>query len=535
MNSHFKYKSMKQFLLYFAFLIGTTSTFGQSTFQTSYGDSEIDLGNSITATTTNGFCVVSTNRTSTGVDNADIVLYNIDIDGSLLWSAKIGNDKNDFPTDIIQTPDGGYAITGYTYGGLIDSLTTDLFLLKTDDQGFPTFFQTFGGSNNDEGTKVLNSADGGFYIVGSTQSFGSGLQSALIIRTDGNGNQIWSSVNSAVDFTYYNTACFNSQGQILAAGVAHDLITNNYDNYVSLIDTMGNLIWSKKIGSASYENLNQIALLSDGSFVCAGSSSNASEGDLDFNVFKMDSSGTIIWNKNYGTALYDEARSIAVCTNGDFLINGATNILNSTTPLYQTTVARLNSTGDLLWSNTYGDPSSSSEGASVIEGSNNSVISIGYITTISDINGETHFIKTNANGTSGCYQQPLVLQTNVNSFTDSSGADEQSIFMTDFMLNPNWFSFSNQFSLYCFSSSVDQFSSHVSPLVFPNPGTGKFRIEIGNYGEHSIDIFNSIGQKVIHTSFGEDFVNVDMSNYLPGIYYFKVDNSKSGKIILTGK
>ena len=103
------------------------------------------------------------------------------------------------------------------------------------------------------------------------------------------------------------------------------------------------------------------------------------------------------------------------------------------------------------------------------------------------------------------------------------------------MLNPNWVSFSNQFSLYCFNNTVNQILSSASPVVYPNPSTGNFRIEIGNYGEHSIDIFNSIGQKVIYTSFGEDFVNVDMSNYLPGIYYFKVDNSKSGKIILTGK
>ncbi|MBK7570537.1 MAG: T9SS type A sorting domain-containing protein [Bacteroidetes bacterium] len=129
----------------------------------------------------------------------------------------------------------------------------------------------------------------------------------------------------------------------------------------------------------------------------------------------------------------------------------------------------------------------------------------------------------------------MILQANTDTFTDSTGADSQSVFLTDFMLNPNWVSFSNQFSLYCFNNTVNQILSSASPVVYPNPSTGNFRIEIGNYGEHSIDIFNSIGQKVIYTSFGEDFVNVDMSNYLPGIYYFKVDNSKSGKIILTGK
>jgi len=527
---------MKQLLLYFAFLIGTTTSFGQSTFQTSYGDSEIDFGNALTATTSNGYCVVSTNITSTGTDNADIVIYNIDNDGGLLWSAKIGTDKNDFPKDIIQTPDGGFAITGYTFGGLIDSTTSDIFLLKTDDQGFPQFFQTFGGPSNEQGNKLLNSADGGFYIAGSTQSFGNSFQSALMLRADANGNQIWTNVNSAVDGgNEYKSACFNSQGQIVAAGNTYDFVIQDYDNYISLIDTNGTLLWSKRIGSESAEILNQIVMASDGGFITAGSTANFTAGNFDINICKTDSAGTIIWNKNYGTSLFDEARSISICANGDLIITGATNILNNTTPLYQTAILRLNSNGNLIWSNTYGDPSNNSEGASVINGFNDAMISVGYVKSISDVNGETHFIKTDANGSSGCYQQPLILQANTDTFTDSTGADSQSVFLTDFMLNPNWVSFSNQFSLYCFNNTVNQILSSASPVVYPNPSTGNFRIEIGNYGEHSIDIFNSIGQKVIYTSFGEDFVNVDMSNYLPGIYYFKVDNSKSGKIILTKK
>lgn len=524
---------MKHTLLFLSILFLGPDAIGQSTFQTSYGDTEIDFGNAITATTANGYCVVSTNKNSVGTENADIVLYNIDDNGSLLWSAKIGTDKNEFPKDIIQTPDGGFAITGITYGGLIDSTTSDLFLLKTDDQGFPAFFQTFGGSSDDEGAKVLNSADGGFYVAGSTKSFGNGLESALLIRTDMNGNQVWSNVNSAVDLNAYRTACFNSNGQILAAGNTYNLADGNFDNYVSLIDTTGTMIWSKRIGSNSEEHLNKIVPTSDGGSITVGSSSNLSAGEADFNICKMDSTGAILWNKNYGTNLYNEARSVFVCSNGDLLVNGTTNILSNSNPLYQTTIIRLNSSGNLLWSNNYGDPSGDSEGVDVIEGFNNSVVSVGYIKSFTDLFGETHFIKTDAGGSSGCYQQALTLQTNTNSFTDSTGADPQSIFMTDFMLNPNWVSFSNQFSLYCFNNDVNHIESNVSPVVYPNPGTGKFRIEIGNYGEHFVDIYNTIGQKVMQTNFGEDFVNVDLSKCLPGIYYFKIDNSKSGKIIIT--
>lgn len=53
-------------------------------------------------------------------------------------------------------------------------------------------------------------------------------------------------------------------------------------------------------------------------------------------------------------------------------------------------------------------------------------------------------------------------------------------------------------------------------MVFPNPGTGIFRIETQISGNHFIEIFDAIGQKVMQKYFGEDFVNVDLSNYLPG-------------------
>lgn len=525
---------MKRHLLYLSFLLLNNYSFGQSTFQTTYGDAEIDFGDAITAATGNGYCVVSTNKNIIGVENADVVLYYIDDDGGLLWSAKIGTDKNDYATDIIQTADGGFAITGYTYGGLIDSTTTDVFLLKTDDQGFPVYFQTFGGPSDDEGAKILNTPDGGFYIAGSTKSFGNGLQSALLIRTDNNGNQVWTNVNSATDINAYKTACYNLNGQIIAAGNTLDFSTNNRENYISLIDTTGNLIWSKKFGSNGSEYLNQILLLNDGNIISVGSSDNQSAGNFDFNICKLDSSGTLLWNKNYGRSEYDEAKSVALCANGDLVIGGTTNISSSSSPVLQNAMLRIDSNGNLLWSNSYGDPSGNSEGVRVIEGFNNALISVGYLKSINDVFGETYFVKSDANGVSGCYQSPLVLQTQNNVFTDSTGADQQSVFMTDFQLLPNWQSFSNQFSLYCFNNSISDSELLSTLSVFPNPNTGLFTIQTNNSGKHFLEIYNSFGQKVMNKTFGEEFVKLDMSNYLPGIYYFKVNGTQNGKIVLTG-
>ena len=118
-------------LLVIVLLSFTTSTFSfsQSRFQTSYGDNETDRGVATVNILSGGFCILSNNGNPAN-NASEIVVYNVDMDGSLFWSAKIGTSKNDYGTDIKQTPDGGYIICGYTYGGFIDSLTSDLFLFR---------------------------------------------------------------------------------------------------------------------------------------------------------------------------------------------------------------------------------------------------------------------------------------------------------------------------------------------------------------------------------------------------------------------
>ncbi len=524
---------MKHLLFYLTFIFWHITSQGQSIFQGAYGDSKADFGFSVVESMNNGYTILSLNRNISGIADSHIVIYNVDDNGGVVWSVKIGTNRNDYPVDIIQTSDGGYAVTGYTYGGLIDTNTTDIFLLKTDDQGNPIFFKTFGGPDHEQAHKILNSADGGFYIVGNTNGFGNGLTSALLIRTDNNGNQLWAKAIGTLDYTNFWSACLNHKGQILAGGTTYSTMNSIDDDFISLIDTNGNILWSKKIGSPSYDILNQIVGLSDGNFIIAGTSSNLTAGGYDYNICKLDSAGTIIWNKNYGTSLADYAQSISECSNGDLVITGQTNTTNPANPIYQTLIVRIDSNGNLIWSNMYGDPSNHSMGVKIINGPNDTIISVGYFSSLSNINGDTHLIKTDSNGNSGCFQQPLSLQTNNNTFSTSSVYNSQSIVLTDFMLSPNQSSFSCQLSLFCNNNSINQISINDSLIVYPNPGTGVFTFETGISGDHLLEIYDAIGKKIFVKHFDQKSFDVDLTNHLPGAYYLKLDNSQIRKLILT--
>ena len=520
-------------LLVVILLSFTTSTFSfsQSRFQTSYGDNETDRGVATVNILSGGFCVLSNNGNPAN-NASEIVVYSVDNDGSLFWSAKMGTSKNDYGTDIKQTPDGGYIICGYTYGGFIDSLTSDLFLLRLDDTGFPMWSITYGGPSDDQAAAVLNADDGGFYVVGNTKSFGNSATSALILRTDASGTPIWTNVNNSSIHNKYYAACLNDLHQVIAVGTAINS-TSNIDQYISLIDSNGVVLWGITSGSSSEETVRGVSKSFDGGFYTVGSSQNASAGNADFNLTKRDGSGNVVWNNNYGTIQTDNATSVVEDLQHHVLFTGKTD--PGGLAITQNAIVITDENGLLLYSNSYGDPSVNSEGQNIILATDGRIVSTGFINSPIDPNGDTYFVKTDPTGNSGCYQLQLPLSTQNNFYSDSSGVDQQLISPIAYVTPMNWQIFTNQFSRYCFNDGINNIDERNLLTIFPNPSTGILHLKNSDNSSHLITIFNSFGQKVIQREIGLELVTLDISEWSDGIYFFQEDFNSLGKFIKTQK
>ena len=149
-----------------------------------FGDYFIDESFSVQQTTDGGYIITGQKR-HTNVES-DVYLIKTDVNGDSLWSKTFGGTENDLGNSVQQTADGGYIICGNTES--FGNGGSDIYLIKTDGSGNEQWFKTFGGVNGESGSSVQQTTDGGYIICGNTESFGNGFSDVYLIKTDENGN-----------------------------------------------------------------------------------------------------------------------------------------------------------------------------------------------------------------------------------------------------------------------------------------------------------------------------------------------------------
>lgn len=166
-----------------------TDANGNEVWNWRFGGSEYDFGTSVEQTSDGGY-IVGGYTSSFGAGNRDVWLIKTDANGNETWSQTYGGSAGDTGESVIQTSDGGYIIIGKTlsYGAGEE----DVWLIKTDSNGNEIWNRTFGGSDTDIGESVYQTSDGGYIIAAYTRSFGGKSSDVWLIKVDDQGNETWS-------------------------------------------------------------------------------------------------------------------------------------------------------------------------------------------------------------------------------------------------------------------------------------------------------------------------------------------------------
>jgi hypothetical protein len=302
-------------------------TFGGSDWDEVEGGERGEETGAVEQTEDGGYIIVASTR-SFGAGYYDVYLIKTDANGNEIWSKTFGGYDWDAGHDVQQTKDGGYIIVGETVSfGRGFFFETDVYLIKTDANGNETWSKTFGGINDDVGYSVQQTKDGGYIIVGETQSFrpGSTVEDVYLIKTDANGNETWSKTFGGTDIERGQSVQETTDGGYIITGRTWSFGGGRADVYLIKTDANGNETWSKTFGGTDWESGNSVQETADGGYIIAGEKCPCPEGTGDVYLIKTDANGNETWSKTFGGTGQEVGTSVQEIASGEYIIAGDTN------------------------------------------------------------------------------------------------------------------------------------------------------------------------------------------------------------------
>jgi Beta-propeller repeat len=370
----------------------------------------------------------------------DIFISKLDANGNFLWAKSMGGASDDNVSGIAIDGSGNVYTTG-NYQGTVDfdpSLTgmtnltsmgqpDDIFISKLDSSGSFVWAKTIGSMGYDEVRGIALDAASNIYITGVFSNITdfdpsptgtanlvstNGGADIFISKLDSSGSFVWAkamggdsydnvtSIAVDVDDNVYTTGHFSGKADFdPSPTITNNLISvGNYDIFISKLDSGGNFVWAKSVGSRSYESVSRIATDSSRNVYITGvftgtvdfdpsltSLNNlVSAGQQDIFVSKLDSSGNFVWAKALGGEGDDAGYGLEIdstdniYTTGYFSgtadfdpsLMGTTNLVSAygTTDIF---ISKLNSSGNFVWAKAMGGSNVDIATSIAIDGSGN--------------------------------------------------------------------------------------------------------------------------------------------------------------------
>ncbi|MCD6595519.1 hypothetical protein J7L68_07585 [bacterium] len=182
--------------------------------------------------------------------------------------------------------------------------------------------KTYGGSKHDFGNSIAQTSDGGFIVAGKTYSFGAGNSDVYVLRLDSSGDTVWTRTYGGNGWDEGSSVAQTSDGGFIIVGFTWSLGAGKADVYLLRLDSSGNTIWTHTYGGSAFDEGCSVVQTSDGGFIVAGRTQSFGAGNDDVYIIRTNSSGDTLWTKTYGEDSDDMGYSIAQASDGGFIVAG---------------------------------------------------------------------------------------------------------------------------------------------------------------------------------------------------------------------
>lgn len=265
-----------------------------------------------------------------------------------LWRISPTSDGNIFCSGFSKSPNGGDKTENVIGAGYMD-----FWVMKLDTLGNIIWQNTIGGTKDDYCLDAQPTSDGGYILCGHSNSLASGdkTESVVgffgwndywIVKLNSVGNIVWQNDIGGTYLDYGKAIRETSDGGFIVAGQSssgisydktvdlHGTPSGNYDAWILKLDATGNIIWQKDYGGTGNEYVSDIIQTTDGGYLlgvestsgASGDKSEALMGTSDNWIVKLDASGNIEWENTIGGDGIDQVGRVVQTSDGNYVVAG---------------------------------------------------------------------------------------------------------------------------------------------------------------------------------------------------------------------
>ncbi|WP_424359061.1 hypothetical protein [Methanocella sp. MCL-LM] len=278
-----------------------------------------------------------------GIFPASLQARPADSPPQMAWSKVYDWGYYDYGSSVIQTRDSGFAVTG----GISPAYKGDrnAFLLKTDGNGNQLWKKSYGGDRFDYGYSVIEPADGGYTIAGTTESYGNGSGDVYLVRTDPAGNPLWEKTFGGPGYDEGRALLQTADGGYLIAGMTESFGNGSSDVYLIKTNARGDMEWDRAYGGPFNDLALSIQPVSDGGYIIAGSYGATANSSTAY-LLKIDAGGHWQWDQKLSGYTDSVAYFARQTADSGFIAAGYDNLRSGSSKVC---LYKLDAEGDLQW------------------------------------------------------------------------------------------------------------------------------------------------------------------------------------------
>lgn len=302
------------------YLIKTDAN-GDTFWTKTFGGTLWDSGHSVQQTTDSGYIIAGVkNECDRG---GDVYIIKTTANGDTSWTKTFDRMGIDYAYSIQKTLDRGYIISGYSESSL-DTRKYYVYLIKTDANGIQVWTKTYGRIRFDRSYSVQQTPDEGYIIIGSTYSFGDGESDVYLIKTDMNGDTIWTKTFGGTNYDFGSSVQPTLDSGYIIVGTTESFGAGGADVYLIRTNANGDTTWTKTFGGINHDRGFSVQQTFDNGFIITGKTDSYGAGSSDVYLIKTDSNGDTIWTKTFGGSQNDGGYSVQLTSDSGYIITGST-------------------------------------------------------------------------------------------------------------------------------------------------------------------------------------------------------------------